>query len=183
MVGSNSTLFQASPCQSPHTHTHTHVHSTAFLHPAVSVSLPTAYSAVDHIPFAVHLILFLPFSLFIPTMRLPNAATNTRTERHVVINFTITVQCQITRDLPYWGYSGGEIGCKHCSPGHLRNCYMFSKSAYFSLGETWPSPLFSQTSTLFVLDFSKWSSTCYTFVLEHTIRSVSWLSTFFKSSA
>ena len=72
------------PCQSPHTHTHTRVASTAFLHPAVSVSLPTAYSAVDHIPFAVHLILFLPFSLFIPTMRLPNAATNTRTERHVV---------------------------------------------------------------------------------------------------
>ena len=33
----------------------------------------------------------------------PNAATNTRTERHVVINFTITVQCHIIRDLPYWG--------------------------------------------------------------------------------
>ena len=85
MVGSNSTLFQVSPSQSPHTHTHTRVHSTAFLHPVVSVSLPTAYSAVDHIPFAVNLILFLPFSLFIPTMMLPNAATNTRTERHVVI--------------------------------------------------------------------------------------------------
>ena len=93
-------------------------------------------------------------------------------------DFTITVQCQIIRDLPYWGYSGGEIGCKRCSPGHLRNCYMFSKSTYFSLGETWPSPLFSQMSMLFVLDFSKWSSACYTFVLEHTIPSVSWLSTF-----
>ena len=63
------------------------------------------------------------------------------------LNFTITVQCQIIRDLPY---SAGETGCKRCSPGHLRNRYMFHKSTYLSLGETWPSPLFSQISMLFL---------------------------------
>ena len=60
----------------------THIHKLVFtqhifLHPAVSFSLPTAF--VDYIPF-------FPFAFFfIPITILPSAATNTSTERHVVV--------------------------------------------------------------------------------------------------
>ena len=48
-----------------HTHTHAHARSQLSVSPSVSVSLPSACSAVDHIALAVHLVLFLSFSLFL----------------------------------------------------------------------------------------------------------------------
>ena len=146
MVGSNSTLFQASLSQSPHTHTHTCVHSTAVLYPAVLVWLPMAYSAVDHIPFAVHLILFLPFSLFIPTMMVLNAATDTRTERHVVIRLYNNCSMSDHKRSPLLRWRNWLQTLQ--SWALKEPLYFFQIN--FSLGETQPSPLFSQTSTLFV---------------------------------
>ena len=48
--------------------------------PRCQFSLPTACNAIDHIPLVV-----LSVSLFITTMTLPSAATNTSKERHVVV--------------------------------------------------------------------------------------------------
>ena len=56
----------------------------------------------------------------------------------------------------------GETGCKRYSHRRLRNHYILSKSTYFFLWETWPSPLSSQTNRVFSSDVAVTSSPCYT---------------------